>query len=155
MEFQRRKLQLQFGGSFSRSNSHQSLISSYASKAHQPRRNDNDADDSSIFHHGGHHAPESEFDEYLRLGRMPSSKDTTMDDVLRWWKTHEAEFPNVAAMARDYLAIPATSAPSERLFSSGRQLVTDFRSRLSPATIRACQCLKSWFSDPPTEPTRD
>ncbi len=49
-------------------------------------------------------------------------------------------------MARDYLAIPATAASSERLFSSGSLLVTDNRNRLSEKTIQACECLKDWIS---------
>lgn len=66
-------------------------------------------------------------------------------EPLKWWKSNEEQFPNLAKMARDYLAIPGTSASSERLFSSGRQLITDFRCSLSPATIQACMCLKSWL----------
>jgi hypothetical protein len=43
--------------------------------------------------------------------------------------------------ARDYLAIPGTSASSERLFTSGKLMITETRSRLSASTIQACQCL--------------
>lgn len=48
-------------------------------------------------------------------------------------------------MARDYLAIPATSVPVERAFSCGTDLITPTRCRLSDDTIRACMCLKSWW----------
>jgi hypothetical protein len=48
-------------------------------------------------------------------------------------------------MARDYLAIPATSASSERLFSSGKLLITDNRNSLGEYTIEAVECLKSWL----------
>jgi hypothetical protein len=48
-------------------------------------------------------------------------------------------------MARDYLAVPGTSTPSERAFSGGRQLITDFRcSLLKGGTITACMLLKNW-----------
>lgn len=50
-------------------------------------------------------------------------------------------------MARDYLAIPATSASSERVFSTGRHLISDTRNCLSAKTIQACLCLKSWFKN--------
>jgi len=48
-------------------------------------------------------------------------------------------------MARDYLAIPATSVPIERAFSGGADLVAKKRCRLSGGSIQACMCLKSWW----------
>jgi hypothetical protein len=51
-------------------------------------------------------------------------------------------------MARDFLAISATSTPSERLFSSSGNMITDKRNRLASKTIRAAQCLKSWNTVP-------
>lgn len=35
-----------------------------------------------------------------------------------WWLRHEVLFPHVAVIARRILAVPATSAPVERLFSA-------------------------------------
>ena len=49
-------------------------------------------------------------------------------------------------MARDYLAIPASSAPAERIFSSASDVVTQDRACLSADTIRAIMCLKHWYS---------
>jgi len=66
-------------------------------------------------------------------------------DVINWWKSAMIKYPNVSRMARDYLAIPATSTSSERLFSSASDLITDNRNSLKPSTIRECQCLKSWI----------
>jgi len=51
-------------------------------------------------------------------------------------------------MARDYIAIPATSTSSECLFSSGKNMITDKRCKLAPKTVRAGQCLKSWMQGP-------
>lgn len=56
------------------------------------------------------------------------------------------DYPSLGKMARDYLAVPATSASIERIFSSGKDLVTDKRGSLAPETIRECLCLKAWMS---------
>ena len=40
------------------------------------------------------------------------------DDPLQWWNRHKAHFPTLAKLARCYLAIPAMSIPSERIFST-------------------------------------
>jgi len=58
---------------------------------------------------------------------------------------HADEFPNLSKMARDYLAIPATSAPAERIFSSAADVITPDRASLAPETVRAIMCLKHWF----------
>ena len=50
----------------------------------------------------------------------------------------------MAVIARDHLAIPATSAPSERVFSQGGDIVTKKRNRLSGERIRELLCLKDW-----------
>ena len=51
-------------------------------------------------------------------------------------------------MARDYLCVPATSAPVERLFSASGNLITSERNRLGSDVIRAIMCLKSWLMVP-------
>lgn len=38
-------------------------------------------------------------------------------DPLVFWKENQSSFPNLAALACKYLAIPASSAPVERIFS--------------------------------------
>ncbi|CAI7841925.1 unnamed protein product [Closterium sp. NIES-54] len=52
-------------------------------------------------------------------------------------------------MARDYLAIPATSASSERVFSLGRNLISWKRHRLASQRRRAVMILRSWYSSHP------
>ena len=47
-------------------------------------------------------------------------------------------------MAHDFTAIPATSAPSERVFSHRGDIMTRKRSRLSPTTLRWVICLRDW-----------
>ena len=39
------------------------------------------------------------------------------EDPLTWWQGNINRFPHLAILAHRYLAIPATSTPSERVFS--------------------------------------
>lgn len=84
---------------------------------------------------------ESEVERYLTAPTADKE-----EDVLKWWSRHSDIYPNLARVARDYLAIPATSAPVERVFSGGADLVTDKRGSLSGNTIQACMCLSSWLA---------
>ncbi|XP_050961369.1 uncharacterized protein LOC127162617 [Labeo rohita] len=38
-------------------------------------------------------------------------------DPLQWWQEHEVAYPALSTLARKYLCVPATSSPSERIFS--------------------------------------
>ena len=40
-------------------------------------------------------------------------------DPLEYWHRRQVDFTSLGKMARDFLAIPATSVPSERAFSMG------------------------------------
>ncbi|GES85086.1 zinc finger BED domain-containing protein DAYSLEEPER-like [Rhizophagus clarus] len=66
-------------------------------------------------------------------------------DVLAFWKVHENKFPNLSKMAKDFLAIPGTSVPVERVFSGGTDLITQRRCSLNPEIIRKSMCLKAWL----------
>jgi hypothetical protein len=56
-------------------------------------------------------------------------------DVLAWWKTQEPVLPLLGEIARKYLCVPSSSASSERLFSASGNVVTKFRSSLSPENL--------------------
>ena len=84
-------------------------------------------------------------DELDRYFDEAQPRAQTIADFLAWWKLNQHKYPNLSRMARDYLAIPGTSASSERLFSSAKHLLTDNRSCLAGSSVRACQCLKSWL----------
>ena len=47
-------------------------------------------------------------------------------------------------MARDHLAVPATSAASERVFSNGGDIITKKRNKLGGKNTRYLLCLRSW-----------
>ena len=55
-----------------------------------------------------------EYDAWLRLSEIRSVDVMASLDPLEWWKMHNTQFPTIAKLARKYLAIPASSAPSER-----------------------------------------
>lgn len=56
---------------------------------------------------------------------------------LEWWRVSSAKYPNVAACARKWLSVPATSTPSERVFSICGLVSTCKRSRLIGESIEA------------------
>ncbi|OAF61095.1 hypothetical protein VC83_02552 [Pseudogymnoascus destructans] len=43
-------------------------------------------------------------------------------DIFKYWSSKQYQYPIVAQVARDHLAISATSAPSERVFSNGSDI---------------------------------
>ena len=47
-------------------------------------------------------------------------------------------------MARDYYAILATFAPSERVFSIASNLISKKRTQISSENVRYVLCLRSW-----------
>lgn len=56
-------------------------------------------------------------------------------EVLNWGKPAQSIYPNLAKLARRYLAIPATAAASESAFRYAGLTVTDLRNRLAPETV--------------------
>jgi zinc finger BED domain-containing protein 1 (E3 SUMO-protein ligase ZBED1) len=50
---------------------------------------------------------------------------------LEWWKANELNYPNLCNHAKQVLCIPASSVPSERVFSAAGLLINRLRCRLS------------------------
>ena len=61
-----------------------------------------------------------------------------MKSIIEWWRQHEAVLPLLASLAKRILAIPASSSKSERVFSTGGNIVTAKRNRLPPKFV---ECL--------------
>jgi hypothetical protein len=59
------------------------------------------------------------------------------DDPLVWWGKRERDFPIIARLAMRYLCIPATSAPSERMFSAAGLVLDRRRARMQGSRARA------------------
>ena len=55
---------------------------------------------------------DDEFRRYLTA----ESTNWRVNNVMDWWSINEGDFPNIAKMSQKYLAVPASSAPSERVF---------------------------------------
>ena len=104
---------------------------------------DDDEDDwfygSEVFATNTVSAAQTEIGKYLA-----DEKISPKADPLVYWKNRSITSPNLAEMAKIYLAIPATSAPSERAFSQGRLIVDHTRARLTAEHLTALMCLKSW-----------
>lgn len=52
-----------------------------------------------------------------------------------YWKAKQYDYPRVACIAKDYLPIPATSSPSECVFSQSGDIITKERNRLTGESI--------------------
>ncbi|XP_048493931.2 zinc finger BED domain-containing protein RICESLEEPER 2-like [Beta vulgaris subsp. vulgaris] len=67
-------------------------------------------------------------------------------DVLDWWKNNGGpRHPQLAALARDILAIPISSVPSESAFSMGKKLINPWRASLTSMTIESLACYEDWL----------
>lgn len=104
----------------------------------------NPQEDSSLDRMWRHQAKRSKVEETEATMYLSEDIESPTTNPLDYWKLRESRFPVLASMARDYLAVPATSCPSERLFSTAGNVISASRSRLNPDTVRALLCLKSW-----------
>jgi hypothetical protein len=81
-----------------------------------------------------------ELQEFKRAPFVPfevvgADGKVVLTNPLAWWKEHASRFRYMAMLARRTLCIPATSAPSERLFSVAGMVVTKKRNRLSDHAV--------------------
>ena len=73
---------------------------------------------------------EAELNAHTRVKQVPLDTDPLM-----WCKQHVQEFPRLARMTRQHLAVPSTSPSPERLFSSVGLVKSDLRGRLLDNTL--------------------
>jgi hypothetical protein len=59
-----------------------------------------------------------------------------------WWKHNKNRFPVLSELATKYLCAPATSTPSERLFSQAGNTMTSKRTKLNPLLFEKIVFLK-------------
>ncbi len=84
-----------------------------------------------------HETVRSELQGYKNLPVLPAFQKrknrVKPADPLQRWKRKQDQFLILAKLARVYLAVPATSAPSERVFSKANHIISKTRCRLDPA----------------------
>jgi hypothetical protein len=80
---------------------------------------------------------QDEVEEYLDMPQIGIN-----NDPLAWWKMHSIKFPILSELSKIYLAIPATSTSSERLFSDAGNLLTNKRTRMLPELFKRMIFLK-------------
>ena len=79
----------------------------------------------------GKAAKQTELDRYV----AHPQEDDRAADPLAWWQLHERKYPKIAMLTRRYLAISASSAASDRLFSRLKLTAVAARQGLKPNTL--------------------
>jgi len=73
------------------------------------------------------------FDSPLEYGSVVDASDPMW--LCKWWDRHSDDYPQMAAAARDYLAIPGSGVAVERLFNKGRDVLGIRRHSMKSDTI--------------------
>ena len=80
-------------------------------------------------------SPEQKCKKKIVVRYLKIQKPDFEDDPLLWWKNNCSKFPILSALARKYLCVCATSAPSERVFSCSENIVTPHRASMNPDKV--------------------
>ncbi|XP_026399401.1 zinc finger BED domain-containing protein RICESLEEPER 2-like [Papaver somniferum] len=75
----------------------------------------------------------------------PALADIENFDVLDWWKSNEKRYPVLSCVARDVLAVQASTVASESAFSLGKRILGDYRSSLTPDMLECSVVIKDWW----------
>ena len=64
-----------------------------------------------------------------------TEEEPSADSPLEWWKKNHTRFSYLSVLAKKYLAVPATSVPTEQAFSIAGHNVSQKRSCLLPENV--------------------
>ncbi|GKC72086.1 zinc finger BED domain-containing protein RICESLEEPER 2-like protein [Tanacetum coccineum] len=86
----------------------------------------------------------SEYERYVHSDFVTMLQTTEFEtfNVLGFWKAKETMFPVLSRMAMDILSVQATLVASESAFSTSGWVLSIRRTRLTPASLEMCMCLK-------------
>ena len=84
-------------------------------------------------------------DEINRYKELPQIN--VAKNPLKWWKDNSIYFPLLSNLVKSRLCIPATSVPSERIFSTAGDIVTAQRATLSSDMVDKLIFLKKTVSN--------
>jgi len=80
-----------------------------------------------------------ELEEYLQIFSID-----VKESPLLWWSVNEARFPKLAVLARNHLAMLATTVPSEAAFSAAGNILNKKRNKLDTKTVEGLMIAYSW-----------
>ena len=85
-----------------------------------------------------------------KAGFLNSTLEPPLDGIenpLKWWAKNAHKYPLIAHVARNALAVPASSAPFERLFSQSGLVMNQRRNKLKSKRLETLLFLKgSWLA---------
>ena len=84
----------------------------------------------------------SEIEQYLEEPVFPRKENF---NILEWWKANSPKFPIIGKIARDILAVPATTVASESTFSVGGRVIDESRASLLPDIVEALITTSDWL----------
>ena len=79
----------------------------------------------------------SEISRYLQEPQI-LNKENQVDwqvNPIEWWKLRAVIYPNLSKTVKHFFCVPATSVPSERIFSTAGHIVNKKRSRLTSENV--------------------
>jgi hypothetical protein len=85
-----------------------------------------------------------EIESYFQEDQVPYNPSVELD-ILGWWKTNSTRHPILARIAREVLAIPATTVASESAFSTSGRVVSDHHTSLTLKMVEALVCTQDWL----------
>ncbi|GJU35834.1 zinc finger BED domain-containing protein RICESLEEPER 2 [Tanacetum coccineum] len=86
----------------------------------------------------------SEYEPYVNsdFATHLHPKEFATFNVLGFWKEKETMFPVLSRMVMDIICVQASSVASESAFSTNGRVLSIRRTRLTPASLEMCMCLK-------------